>query len=137
MISDIQKAIDNALSTLYPAYTLYNNYVPQKFKTPSFRVRVFEHAYSKQLADTYKGVTSFDVAFFSALDAANIEADCLSVQETLMRGLDLCSGFRILNKDAKITDNVLHITLDVKYSERLTIPEIPMQSLDTNSSLKE
>jgi len=139
MIADIQKAIENKISELYPlpTYTIYPERSLQKFKEPAFIIKMFENSYGKRLANVYKGTISFDVQYWSNKSGTNLFSDCMSVQETLMRGFDLCSGFRILNKDAKITDNVLHITLDVKYSEIEVTTVTQIAGMTVNQTIKE
>lgn len=132
MINAAKISIAQKLKELYPTATIYDDNVPQKFKTPAFVIYIIEQEYNKRLDNKYNGRISLDVAYFSDKDKNEIKSDCLEVQETLLREFDEVGAFRILNKNARITDNVLHITFSVSYSE-LKIKEFAkMQTQTTN-----
>ncbi|MPN04553.1 hypothetical protein SDC9_151794 [bioreactor metagenome] len=137
MIDEIRQAIVNELKSLYPEAKRYLDNVPQGFARPSFRIAVIEQGYKKRLTGAYRSTISLDVAYFSAAGQAGILSDCLRVQETLLRGFDLVEGFRITSKDARVTDQVLHLTFDVKYSERQVEPGTLMGTVTTNFVSKE
>jgi len=142
MIDDIKQAIVSKLVELYSSHTIYDEDIPQNFKTPSFLITLIEQEYRKRINTKYNSSCSFDVAYFSNKDVPEIKADCLTVQETLLRGFDFIGAagkekFRVLNKVARITDNVLHITFEVSYSEMIAKTEVAMQTQETNSNLKE
>ena len=65
MINNIKQAIGKALADSYPNLTIYDEDVPQKFKTPSFIINVVDMAYQKRLNQKYDGKITFDVAYFS------------------------------------------------------------------------
>ena len=137
MISEIKQAIAQKIHEQYPSATIYDEDVPQNFKTPSFLVTVIEQSYGKRLADKYNSTVSFDVAYFSDKKKNEIKSDCQAVMVNLLRAFDLLDTFRARNLQANITDNVLHITFDVSYSE-LKIEEFAkMQKQTTNEYLKE
>jgi len=137
MISEIKSAIVYKLKELYPL--IINRYtddnVPQNFKKPSFFVSVIDQEYDKRMNAKYKGLISFDVAYFSDKGVAEIKSDCLAKQEVLLREFDLVGTYRIKNKNARITDNVLHMTFDVNYSEMKVETGIPMQTQTTNTTI--
>lgn len=138
MTDDIIAAIETQLKTLCP--TVYRFYCPQNFKTPSFLISVTDQDYKRLLTGSFSGKLSLDVQYFSgakSVDIKAIRADCVSMQETLLRGFNLVGSFRVLNKDARITDNVLHFTFDVKYSERVSNNDPLMQSMTQNTNTKE
>jgi len=135
MINDVKQAIVNKLLELYPTYTIYDEDVPQNFKTPSFLVTVIEQNYGKRLANKYNSTVSFDVAYFSDKGKNEVKSDCQAVQVDILRAFDFVGSFRIQNKQATIVDNVLHITFDISYSE-LKIDEFAkMQTQTTNTNL--
>lgn len=134
MTDDIIAAIEARLKTFCP--TVYRFYCPQKFKTPSFLISVTDQDYGRLLRGAFTGKLSLDLQYFSgakAVDLKAIRADCVSMQETLLRGFNLIGRFRCVNKDVRITDNVLHFTFDIKYSERVTVTDPQMKSV-TNSA---
>lgn len=161
MINDVKQAIVNKLLEVFPGYTIYDEDIPQNFKTPSFLVTVIEQNYGKRLANKYNSTVSFDVAYFSNKGKNEIKSDCQAVQVNLLRDFDIISSYKtvvdeepeepeepeetlvldknfgVLNKNAQIVDNVLHITFDVRYSE-LKIEEFAkMQTQTTNEYVKE
>ena len=133
MISDVKQAIVNKLLELYPTYTIYDEDIPQNFKTPSFLVTVIEQNYGKRLANKYNSTVSFDVAYFSDKGKNEIKSDCQAVQVNLLRAFDLMGGFRAQNLQATIVDNVLHITFNVNYSE-LKIEEFAKMQKQTTKT---
>lgn len=136
MISDVKQAIINKLLEVYPTgYRRYDEDIPQNFKPPAFLVSVIDQSYIKRSCNQYKGLLSFDVAYFSEKVTTEIKADCLRVQEDLLRAFDYVGTFKVLNKDARITDNVLHITFDIKYSEMKSEAFNPMQTQQINTNL--
>jgi len=135
MINDVKQAIVNKLLELYPTYTIYDEDIPQNFKTPSFLVAVIEQSYGKRLDNKYNSTVSFDVAYFSDKGKNETKSDCQAVQVNLLRAFDLMGGFRAQSLQATIVDNVLHITFDVSYSE-LKIEEFAkMQTQTTNTNI--
>lgn len=137
MINEIKQAIAQKILEQYPSSTIYDEDIPQNFKTPSFLVTVIEQNYGKRLANKYNSTVSFDVAYFSNKGKNKIKSDCQAVQVNLLRAFDLMGGFRAQNLQATIVDNVLHITFNVNYSE-LKIEEFAkMQTQTTNEYVKE
>lgn len=137
MISEIKSAIAQKILEQYPSSTIYDEDIPQNFKTPSFLVTVIEQNYGKRLANKYNSTVSFDVAYFSDKGKNEIKSDCQAVQVNLLRAFDLMGGFRAQNLQATIVDNVLQITFNVNYSE-LKIEEFTkMQTQTTNEYVKE
>ena len=135
MIDEIKQVIAQKIQEQYPSATIYDENIPQNFKTPSFLVTVIEQSYGKRLDNKYNSTVSFDVAYFSNKGKNKIKSDCQAVQVNLLRAFDLMGGFRAQNLRATIVDNVLHITFDVSYSE-LKIEEFAkMQTQTTNTNL--
>ena len=135
MISEIKQAIEQKIHEQYPEATIYDEDIPQNFKTPSFLVTVIEQSYGKRLANKYNSTVSFDVAYFSDKGKNEVKSDCQAVQVDILRAFEFVGSFRIQNKQATIADNVLHITFNVNYSE-LKIEEFAkMQTQTTNTNL--
>ncbi|XOQ44297.1 MAG: Phage protein [Clostridium sp.] len=135
MINDVKQAIVNKLLELYPTYTIYDEDVPQNFKKPSFLVTMIEQNYGKRLNNKYNSTIAFDVAYFSDKGKNEIKSDCQAVQVNLLRTLNTLDTFRVQNLQANITDNVLHITFDVSYSEIKTKEFSKMQKQTTNTNI--
>jgi len=134
MVSSIKSAIVLKLKEMFPLITkrYTDDNVPQNFTKPSFFVSVIDQEYSKRINNKYKGLVSYDVAYFSDKGTADIKSDCLAMQEILLRGLGTVGAFRTLDKTARITDDVLHIMFNVSYSEMISTTETKMQTQETN-----
>lgn len=136
MISDIKEAIIDKLYALYPSVTIYDeDNIPQSFDEPSFLVTTVEHNYDKRLDNKFRGEVLFDIAYFSDKDTHEIKSDCLDKQVVLLRGLACVCTFRAINLQATITDNVLHITGTVSYSEIKAVEGTKMEAHTTNTEL--
>lgn len=117
MINDIKQCIVNALLNVYPGITIYDEDIPQNFKTPSFLISLTDHNYNKRINNKFNGELSFDISFFSSKEKTEIKNDCIIVQQALFRNFDLIGAYRPISKNATIVDNVLHFTFKIKYSE--------------------
>jgi len=135
MINSVKQAIVTKLLELHPSYTIYDEDVPQNFKTQSFLITLIEQDYSKRINVKYKSLLTFDVAYYSNKGIEEIKNDCQTVQLGLLRNFDLISKHRVLNKQASIIDNVLHVTFDINYSELVVDIGVPMQAQQTNTNL--
>jgi len=135
MISEIKRAIAQKIHEMYPSAAIYDEDIPQNFKTPSFLVTMIEQGYGKRLANKYNSTVSFDVAYFSDKEKNDIKSDCHAVQENIMRAFDLVGGFRAQNLQATIVDNVLHITFNVNYSELKIEEFVKMQTQTTKTKI--
>lgn len=154
MISDIKSAIVYRLKELYPEFKRHTDDIPQNFKKPAFVVFQIDQYYSKRLNIKYDGRISFDVAYFSDKSTTEIKSDCFAVQEVLLRGFDYITSYnevadeatnekvlvenetyKVTNKNARITDNVLHFIIDVKYSELKVENNTKMQTQETNTNI--
>ncbi|MDU4726393.1 DUF6838 family protein [Clostridium sp.] len=137
MINDIKKCIVDSLLQIYSGVTIYDEDIPQNFKTPSFLITLTDQEYSKRINNKFNGEVSFDISFFSEKDKFEIKSDCLKTQQELFRRFDLINKYRALDKQATIVDNVLHFTFKVKYSELKEDEGIKMTSAELNTNLKE
>lgn len=136
MISEIRQAIMDKLAEILPAVTRrYLDNVPQNFKPSAFLLTVIDQEYGKRFSTKYKSTISFDLAYFSDAGTADIKSDCLAKQEVLMRGFDFVGTYKVLNKTARITDNVLHLLFDIRYSEMIPNTDPSMQSQVTNTTI--
>lgn len=136
MVSSINDEVKNKLLSLYPGITIYDEKVPQKFKTPSFFISIYDQDYEKRLNTKYESTISYDVSYFPN-EEYNKNNEMYIVQENLIREFRDMDTFRALNIKANITDDVLHIMFDVKYSEELITNETKMNNLNTNTGIKE
>ncbi len=135
MINNTKQAIVDKLIELYPGYKIYDEDIPQNFKKPSFLISLTDQDYSKRLNSKFKSLISFDVAYFSNKRVTEIKEECQKVQMTLFRGFDLIGSFRVFNKQSNITDNVLHFTFDIQFSEIKEEVSDKMQKQQTNTNI--
>ena len=135
MIDEIKQVIAQKIQEQYPSATIYDENIPQNFKTPSFLVTVIEQSYGKRLDNKYNSTVSFDVAYFSGKGKNEIRSDCQAAMVNLIRAFDLLDTFRARNLQANITDNVLHITFDVNYSELKIEEFVKMQAQTTKTKI--
>ena len=135
MIVDINKSIVRKLLSLYPNITIYDEKVPQNFKTPSFFISTYDQDYNKRLNNKYKSTINYDISYFPNDIYKNNEM--YEVRTTLLREIRDLDQFRGLNIKSNITDDVLHIMFDVNYSEMKISDEIKMQNIKVNENIKE
>ena len=139
MINDIKQCIVNALLKVYPGITIYDEDIPQNFKTASFLITLTDYNYSKRINNKFNGEVSFDISFFSSKEKNEIKNDCIKVQQDLFRNFDLISRYRAIDKQSTIVDNVLHFTFKVNYSEIKDVEaeKSKMVSAELNTNIKE
>lgn len=135
MIVNINKSIVRKLLSLYPDITIYDEKVPQKFKTPSFFISTYDQDYDKRLDNKYKSTVNYDISYFPS--DINKNNEMYEVRTTLLREIRDLDEFRSLNVKSNITDDVLHIIFDINYSEMKTSDEIKMNNIKVNENIKE
>lgn len=135
MINSIKQVIVNKLLELYPGYTIYDEDVPQDFKKQSFLISLTGQDYNKRLNSKFKSRISFEIAYFSNKEVTEIKSDCYDKQLNLFRNFDLIGSYRVLNKQATITDNVMHFTFDIKFFEIKEYVSDKMQKQQTNTNI--
>lgn len=134
MTDEMMAAAETKLKTLDPAAAVYRHDRPKESRTPCFVISVTGQSCGRLLAGAFAGKLSLDIQYVSdAADSGAVRADCVAVQETLLREFQLLGRFRCIGKNAQITDNILHFTFDVKYSERAAVTGPQMNSV-TNSA---
>ncbi len=138
MVDDVKQAIVDELNALFPAadgYAVYDDHVPQDITTPYFLILLTNQDYSKKLNTKYQSTLSFDLAYYSNKETTKIRTDCHSVQEVILRAFDLVGTYRVKNKKAYITDDVLHITFAITYSEMKEETTVCMQQAETTTNI--
>jgi hypothetical protein len=116
MVNEIKQAIADKLRELYPDAAIYDGNVPQGFKTPSFLIVLIESSYKKAIHDKCSASASFDVAYFPAAQY-DMKNECYEVSQNILRTFDVLNGYKIMNKTASVTDDILHVKFTVKYRE--------------------
>lgn len=134
MINDIKQSIFNKLLEIYPnGYTYYDEEIPQDYIKPSFLLTLTKQEYKKRLNNKYSSLVSFELTYYSNKSIEEIKLDCQRVHTDILRGFDFVGTYKVLDKVPLITDNVLHFSFNIKYSEVLNEAFIPMQLQQTNT----
>lgn len=134
MITDVKQAIISKLQEVYPVgYIIYDENLPDSVSKPAFLISLTNHKSSSRINNKFINILNFDLSYYS--DKMDLKADCFLVQEELLRKLDIVSTYRALNKNARITDNVLHITFEIRYSEIIEESSSLMQEQQTNTNI--
>lgn len=136
MVNSINQAIADKLNGLFNNVTIYDERVPQNFKTPSFFISTYDQDYEKGISDRYRSMVSYDISYFPNSEYS-INNEMYEVRSILLRELRDLGSYRAINIKANITDDVLHIMFDVKYSETVAANEIKMSKIETNTSIEE
>ncbi len=134
MISEIKQAIKDMLLAVYPdGYSIYDEELPEGYSKPAFYLTLINQNYSRRMNNKFTSLLSFDLAYYSS--SAESRTDCIGIQQELLRAFHTVSTYHVLNRNAKITDNVLHFTFDIRYGEMLQEEGTPMQQQQINTIL--
>jgi hypothetical protein len=131
MVNEIKQAIANILYELFPNAEIYDEDVPQGFKTPSFLIIVVESSYKKAIDEKYNASVSFDLAYFPEREYES-KNECYEVSQNILRTFDVLNSYKVMNKTSSITDNVLHVKFTVKYREIKTSQSEKMRDIIFN-----
>ena len=134
MINELYKAIAAGLK-LIKFCTIYREDVPQDFVTPCFMVTLYDQNPSRGINGRMKNSVRVDVLYFPE-DEVDYQEECWTVGESLRREFQP-TGFKIKNRNMKITDKVLHFLFDVDYTEYQEKSDVKMQSMSQNTVIKE
>lgn len=134
MINELYKAIAAGLK-LIKFCTIYREDVPQDFVTPCFMVTLYDQNPSRGINGRMKNSVRVDVLYFPE-DDVDYQEECWTVGESLRREFQP-TGFKIKNRNMKITDKVLHFLFDVDYTEYQEKSDVKMQSMSQNTVIKE
>lgn len=134
MINELYKAIAAGLKSV-KACTVYREDVPENFVTPSFMVTLYDQNPSCGINGRLKNSVRVDVLYFPE-NEVDYQEECWTVGESLRREFQP-AGFKIKNRNMKITDKVLHFLFDVDYTEYREESDAKMQSMSQNTEIKE
>lgn len=134
MIDKLYQEIAAGLKLIKPC-TIYQEDVPQDFRTPCFTITFYDQNPSRGINGRLKNSVRVDLLYFPE-DETNYQEECWIVGENLQREFQP-AGFKIKNRNMKITDKVLHFLFDVDYREYKESIEIKMTELSGNTNLKE
>ena len=84
---------------------------------------------------------SFDVQYFPGEELQNRRKECEKVKQEMLRGFDVISAdgisFYVKEKNANVTDDVLHLLFSVSYVEYREPAQPKMEELDKNIEVEE
>lgn len=136
MINSINQFIADKLNSLFDNVTIYDEKVPQDFKTPSFFISTYYQDYEKGVSDRYKSTVSYDISYFPN-EGYSKNNEMYGMQTVLLREFRELGAFRAINLKSNITDDVLHIIFDVKYLEATAKNEVKMNKIESSTNMKE
>lgn len=128
MIEKLYRNIAAGLKKIRPCSKVYDEDVPQNFKKPSFLILFYDQNPSRGINGRLKNTVGVDVSYFPESGNGGNE-ECWETGQDLSREFTV-EGFKIKNRNLKITDRVLHFMFDVEYRE---CPESDMQTMQTLS----
>lgn len=134
MINKLYKNITAGLKEIKTC-KVYMEDVPQNFKKPSFSISFYDQSPSKGINSRLKNTVRVDVSYFPE-DRQEVNDECWEIGQSLTRNFKI-EGFKIKNRNLKITDKVLHFMFDVDYREFLPDDTPAMQELTQNTDMKE
>lgn len=134
MIAKLYKSIAFGLNAVKDC-RVYMEDVSQNFVQPSFLISFYDQNPSRGINGRLKNTVRVDIAYFPEFrQEANRE--CWEVGQRLLQELEI-DGFKIKNRNLKITDKVLHYMFDVDYREYLATDTKTMQTLSQDTDIKE
>ncbi len=134
MINELYAGIASALKAIRDC-KIYREDVPERFVRPSFMVTFYNQNPSHGINGRLKNSVKADVLYFPE-DTDNYQEECWTVNEELAREFQI-SGFKIKNRNSKITDKVLHFMFDVDYREFRNVNAVKMGPMILTENLKE
>lgn len=134
MINELYKAIAAGLKSV-KSCTVYREDVPENFSTPSFMVTLYDQNPSRGINGRLKNSVRVDVLYFPE-NEVDYQEECWTVGDSLRLEFQT-AGFKIKNRNMKITDKVLHFLFDVDYTEYREESDVKMQSMSQNTEIKE
>ncbi len=136
MINELYKSVRVGLKAVKDC-TVYQEDVPQNFKTPSFMVTIYEQNPSRGINGRLKNEVNMDILYFPENKGKDqIQEECWMVGQALTREFT-APGFKLKNRNLKIEDDVLHFLFDVDYREVREDSATAMQTMIQDTKLKE
>lgn len=134
MISDLKSGLISKLLEVFPTgYVTYDEDLPENISKPAFLIQITNQSYNHRVGSRFISDISFDISYYT--DKTAVRADCIQIQETLLKAFDIIDACQVINKTAKITDSILHFTFDIRYSEMLQEEKSYMQQQQTNTNI--
>lgn len=134
MINKLYQAISDSLKAVR-ACNVYQESIRQNFTAPSWLVMFYDQNPVAGINGCINNKVRVDVAYFPRNDVG-ANAECWETGQSLVRDFRL-EGFKIRNRNLKITDKVLHFMFDVDYREYPDTNTPAMRTLSQDTDIKE
>ena len=120
---------------------IYRDNIPQNAEPPFILAFVIDTDVRRRLADRQRIKQSFDVQYFPGGEIQNYRKECEKVKQEMLRRFDVISAdgisFYVRERNANVTDDVLHFLFSVTYTEWKEAGEPKMEELDKNIETEE
>ena len=90
----------------------------------------------RSIFKTGQSTVQFDIAYFPK-SKKDKNGEVNEVKTKLFRELRYAEKFRLVQKRAEVSDGVLHVTLTVKYNERIDEPVPLIEQYEIDKTIKE
>lgn len=120
---------------------IYRDNIPQNAEPPFILVLVIDTDVGRRLADRQRIKQSFDVQYFPGGEVQDYRKECEKVKQEMLRRFDVIGAdgisFYVREKNANVTDDVLHFLFSVTYTEYRETAEPKMEELKTNMEMED
>jgi len=141
-IDILYKAIAAECRSVVPELKkIYRDNIPQNADGPFILVLITDTDTRRCLANRQRVKQSFDVQYFPGEELQNRRKECEKVKQEMLQGFDVISAddisFYVKEKNANVTDDVLHLLFSVSYVEYREPAQPKMEELDKNIEVEE
>ena len=141
-IDILYKAISAECRSVVPELKkICRDNIPQNANAPFILVLITDTDVRRCLANRQRVKQSFDVQYFPGGEIQNYRKECEKVKQEMLRGFDVISAdgisFYVKEKNANVTDDVLHFLFSVSYVEYREPVWLKMEELDKNIEMEE
>lgn len=137
-IKDIITAISVKLDQVFgEGYTIYDDEIPQGFKTPAFLILFLNLENIRQIGGRWRVNTLFNIQYFPRNGRTEASNVALKVQQAL-KEITLLNGTVMLgtNGNAEIVDGIAHNFINFNFFLQEVEAKIFMESIEQHSQLK-
>ena len=142
MVESLYKAIAAECRSSVPELKkIYRDNIPQNMEFPCILVEITETTANRRLSERQRIKQNFDVQYFPGDESENCRKECEKVKQEMLRGFDVISAdgisFYVKEKNANVTDDVLHLLFSVSYVEYRESAQPKMEELDRKIETEE
>lgn len=141
-IDTLYKAIAEECRTAVPELAkIYRDNIPQNAELPFVLVLIIDTDVNRRLANQQRVKQNFDVQYFPGCCIQDRRKECEKVKQEMLRHFDVISAdgisFYVREKNANVTDDVLHFMFSATYTECRQNAEPKMEELSANVEMEE